>query len=146
MTNIQCRKNYITAPGIQMYGLDDILATAIVRACKYFGMEITLKDIKGSSRKREFVMTRQFYCVKAKSITKMSDNSIGTKINRDHATVLHCYKTVRDTLQKEYDKFWTDELKVVKPIDKEPIKQEFVRPFENSIPANNLPFHGWPDR
>lgn len=69
--------------------------------CSYF--KIPIYDIQSPSRKRDIVQTRQLIMYFAKKYTKFSLSFIGKKIgNRDHATVLHSCKTIKNL--KETDK------------------------------------------
>lgn len=63
--------------------------------CDYF--KIPLDQIQSKTRKRDVVQARQLAMFFAKKFTKASLSSIGTQIgNRDHATVLHACKTVKN--------------------------------------------------
>ena len=69
--------------------------------CTHYGLEI--KAIHTKSRKRDVVVARQVAMYLAKQYTDFSMAKIGTLIGgRDHATVLHACKTVRE--QKNVDK------------------------------------------
>ncbi|HEY9125246.1 MAG TPA: chromosomal replication initiator protein DnaA [Bacteroidales bacterium] len=67
--------------------------------CNYFN--ITPDQLSVNTRKREIVLARQVAMYFSKLLTKSSLTTIGTNIGKkDHATVLHAYKTVlnlRDT-------------------------------------------------
>ncbi|HON18579.1 MAG TPA: chromosomal replication initiator protein DnaA [Salinivirgaceae bacterium] len=66
--------------------------------CSYF--KIPVDEIKGRSRKREIVLVRQISMYFAKELTKDSLASIGKNIGgRDHATVLHACKSVKDMME-----------------------------------------------
>ena len=63
--------------------------------CEYF--KIPMDDIQSKTRKRDIVQARQLAMFFAKKFTKASLSSIGTQIGkRDHATVLHACKTVKN--------------------------------------------------
>lgn len=63
--------------------------------CDYF--KIPIDEIQSKTRKRDVVQARQLAMYFAKKFTKASLSSIGTQIgNRDHATVLHACKTVKN--------------------------------------------------
>ena len=63
--------------------------------CDYF--KIPIDDIQSNTRKRDIVQARQLAMFFAKKYTKASLSSIGTQIGkRDHATVLHACKTVKN--------------------------------------------------
>lgn len=62
----------------------DVLAAVI---CDYF--DITVKQLKSSSRKREHVTARIIFSVIARDKFNMTFHAIGQFINRDHSTVIH---------------------------------------------------------
>lgn len=63
--------------------------------CDYF--KIPLEKVQSKTRKRDIVQARQLAMYFAKKYTNASLASIGSQIgNRDHATVLHACKTVRN--------------------------------------------------
>ena len=63
--------------------------------CDYF--KIPIDQIQSKTRKRDVVQARQLAMFFAKKYTKASLSSIGSQIgNRDHATVLHACKTVKN--------------------------------------------------
>lgn len=63
--------------------------------CDYF--KIPLEEVQSRTRKRDIVQARQLAMYFAKKYTKASLSSIGSQIgNRDHATVLHACKTVKN--------------------------------------------------
>lgn len=66
--------------------------------CKYFNLE--LSAIQTNSRKREIVQARQITMYLAKKYTSDSYSSIGKVVGKkDHATVLHACKTVKDQIE-----------------------------------------------
>lgn len=73
----------------------------IDKVCKHFEVETNVVHTK--SRKREIVQIRQIAMYLAKKHTNSSSSKIGKLIgNKDHATVLHACKMVKD--QVEVDK------------------------------------------
>jgi chromosomal replication initiator protein len=69
---------------------------------EYFN--ISIDKINSSTRKREIVQARQLAMYFSKSYTKHSLASIGSKLgNKDHATVLHACKTVRNLYDTDRD-------------------------------------------
>lgn len=60
--------------------------------CNYY--RVNRFDISSKSRSRKFIPARQMYCYLSKKITSESLGKIGFIINRDHATVLHSFKSV----------------------------------------------------
>ncbi len=78
--------------------------------CKYF--DIPLEKLKSKSRKRDTVQVRQLAMYFSKLYTKSSLAVIGNKCgNKDHATVLHACKTVRNLLDTDKSfKKYVDEL------------------------------------
>jgi chromosomal replication initiator protein len=66
--------------------------------CKYFNLEKSL--LQTPSRKREIVQARQLTMYLSKKYTDCSFSHIGKIIGRkDHATVLHACKTIKDQLE-----------------------------------------------
>ncbi len=66
--------------------------------CKYFKLEPA--TIQTNSRKREIVQARQIAMYLAKKYTDKSYSHIGKIVGRrDHATVLHACKTVKDQIE-----------------------------------------------
>lgn len=63
--------------------------------CDYF--KIPIEEVQSKTRKRDIVQARQLAMYFAKKYTKASLASIGSQIGkRDHATVLHACKTVKN--------------------------------------------------
>ncbi len=86
--------------------IDDIIGTV----CKHFGLEINAIHTK--SRKREVVQARQVAMYLAKHHTDFSTSKIGTLIgNRDHATVLHACKAIKE--QREVDRAFRSEIEEI---------------------------------
>lgn len=70
--------------------------------CDHFDMPIDLLQAK--TRKREIVQARQIAMFFAKNLTKASLSSIGSQIGKkDHATVLHAYKTISNLIETNKD-------------------------------------------
>ena len=87
--------------------IDDIIETV----CKHYGLETSA--IQTKSRKREIVQARQIAMFLAKDNTDFSTARIGKLIgNRDHATVLHACKTIKE--QEEVDKVFHEELEEIR--------------------------------
>ncbi len=77
--------------------------------CDYFSMPVD--QMKSKTRKREIVQARQIAMYFAKNKTKSSLSTIGARIGgKDHATVLHACKTVKNLLDtdKRFKVFVTD--------------------------------------
>lgn len=63
--------------------------------CEYFNLSV--EDIKSSSRKRNIVQARQIAMYLSRNLTQESLSSIGEHLGgKDHATVLHSCNTVSD--------------------------------------------------
>ena len=87
--------------------IDDIMETV----CKHYGLETTA--IQTKSRKQEVVQARQIAMFLAKDNTDFSTARIGKLIgDRDHATVLHAFKTVKE--REEVDKNFHEELEEIR--------------------------------
>jgi len=68
--------------------------------CDYFKLDP--KEIQAKSRKREIVQARQIAMYFSKHLTTYSLSMIGAEIGgKDHATVLHSYKTVKDLIMTD---------------------------------------------
>ena len=86
--------------------IDNIIETV----CSHFGLEPA--TIHTKSRKRDVVQARQIAMYLAKNHTDYSASKIGMFIgNKDHATVLHACKTIREL--KEVDKTFKAELEEI---------------------------------
>lgn len=78
--------------------------------CKHFNIKTEL--LQTASRKREIVQARQVAMYLSKIYTEMSLAQIGSVIGKkNHATVLHACKTVKDQL--EVDKSFRDEIEEI---------------------------------
>jgi chromosomal replication initiator protein len=68
--------------------------------CGYFNL--TSEGMLSKSQKREIVQARQIAMYLSRNLTKDSLASIGAQIGgKDHATVLHAFKTVRDLMDTD---------------------------------------------
>ena len=87
--------------------IPDIIETV----CDHFGLETS--SIQTKSRKREVVQARQIAMYLAKEYTDYSVARIGKLIgDRDHATVLHAFKTVKEL--EEVDKNFHEEIEEIR--------------------------------
>lgn len=66
---------------------------------EHYGIDSDL--LYGKSRKREISDARQVVMYLAKKYTKFSSTSIGLKLSRNHATVLHACKTIEERVSIE---------------------------------------------
>lgn len=81
--------------------------------CKHFNIKTEL--IQTASRKREIVQARQVTMYLSKQYTELSLAQIGAQIGKkNHATVLHACKTVKDQL--EVDRTFRDDLDEIEKI------------------------------
>jgi chromosomal replication initiator protein len=77
--------------------------------CDYFDMNVDV--LQSKTRKREIVQARQIAMFFSKNLTSSSLSTIGSVIGgKDHATVLHAYKTVNNLAEtnKEFKSYITD--------------------------------------
>jgi len=77
--------------------------------CDYFDMNVEV--LQSKTRKREIVQARQIAMYFSKNLTSSSLSTIGSVIGgKDHATVLHAYKTVNNLSEtnKEFKSFIAD--------------------------------------
>ena len=65
--------------------------------------DVSIKDLKGKSRKRKIVKPRQviMYLLRTKARMMLSD--IGEVMNRDHTTAIHSITCVQNELTHPYD-------------------------------------------
>lgn len=66
----------------------------IEKICDVTGINPTTLSMR--TRKREIVDARHIYCYIAKRETSLSLSKIGEPINRDHTSVLHAIKKIRN--------------------------------------------------
>lgn len=65
---------------------------------------IKVSELKGQSRRHEAVRPRQIVCYLAKELTKKSLPDIGRRMGgRDHTTVLHSVRAVKERITKDED-------------------------------------------
>lgn len=77
--------------------------------CDYFDMNVEV--LQSKTRKREIVQARQIAMYFSKNLTNSSLSTIGSQIGgKDHATVLHAYKTVNNLVEtnKEFRSYIGD--------------------------------------
>lgn len=63
---------------------------------------ITLEKLKAIGKKTEVVEPRQIAMYIAKETTNLKLNQIGRYFNRDHATVLHAHKKIKNFMDVEF--------------------------------------------
>ena len=72
------------------------------KVCEHYKLDVSVLNSK--SRKRELVQVRQIAMFLVKKHTEISTSKIGHFIgNRDHATVLHACKIVKDLIETDKD-------------------------------------------
>lgn len=75
------------------------LSAILTQVSNHFGLKPS--DLRGRDRKRDFVDARHIFCTVSKELyPKVSLQSIGQVINRDHATVIHAVKEVYSVREK----------------------------------------------
>lgn len=84
----------------------------IEKVSDYYKIEV--KDIKGKSRKRQFVKARFISMYLIRNSTTLKLKTIGDIVGRDHTTVLHSLQTIQNTLSLHYDTDLKDELQEIK--------------------------------
>ena len=75
---------------------------------------IQIKDIKGKSRKRQFVKARFISMYLIRNNTELKLKTIGDIVGRDHTTVIHSLQTIQNTINLHYDTDLKDELTEIK--------------------------------
>ena len=75
-------------------GLQRILSVV----CDYF--DVSIADVKGKNRQRDFCTARHVYCYLAcdRTLERHTLTTIGAEIDRDHASVLHGKKKIANFL------------------------------------------------
>ncbi|MGM9811285.1 MAG: chromosomal replication initiator protein DnaA [Muribaculaceae bacterium] len=64
--------------------------------CSYY--DVNIDALYGKTRKREISDARQLVMYLAKELTQLSSTNIGVRLSRDHATVLHSCRTIKERL------------------------------------------------
>ena len=64
--------------------------------CSFY--DVNIDAVYGKTRKREISDARQLVMYLAKELTQLSSTNIGVRLSRDHATVLHSCRTVKERL------------------------------------------------
>jgi len=87
------------------YSIEGLKAQNIMReVCATMG--VTIDQIKGRRRLREYVEARHVFCYLCREHTILPLQKIGAMINRDHATVMHSHKTIKGWI--EFDQFFKE--------------------------------------
>ena len=77
----------------------------LLKMLDYVSMDtgISISSMQGKNRKREIVFARQIYCWLVNKYIKKGDTpsfaTVGSLINKDHATVIHAIKTVNNLIE-----------------------------------------------
>jgi chromosomal replication initiation ATPase DnaA len=92
--------NYYAAPGL-IRNQDRINATIIIeKVSKYF--DLTIPGIVSPSRMAKVVMARQISQYILRNKLKMPYKAIGLLFNRDHTSVIHSVKYIRQQLEMKH--------------------------------------------
>jgi chromosomal replication initiation ATPase DnaA len=75
------------------------LDTLIIKISEH--LKISVDDIKGKVRKREFVEARMIFSYFARNSLRYTFTSIGEFINRHHSTIVHHTYMVNDFIDTE---------------------------------------------
>lgn len=86
----------------------------IEKVANYYN--VSIKDVKGKSRKRQFVKARFISMYLIRNGTTLKLKTIGDIVGRDHTTVMHSLQTIQNTLNLHYDTDIRDELNEIKRI------------------------------
>jgi chromosomal replication initiation ATPase DnaA len=99
-TNWNAMLNYYAAPGL-IRNQDRINATIIIeKVSKYF--DLTIPGIVSPSRMAKVVMARQISQYLLRIKLKMPYKAIGLLFNRDHTSVIHSVKYIRQQLEMKH--------------------------------------------
>lgn len=124
----------------------------ITKFASYFNLE--KKDIESPSRKKEIVSARNLIVYFLRDYGDMSFMDIGRLLgNRDHTTIIHSYKKIKDTtgLKEDFETRFASFIKEIELVNSEPstgdiplvpeiiksIRSYIHNPFE---PVSNLKF------
>ena len=89
------KRSYWTAPGISPELTPDLLLHRV-----YYVTGISVSDMKSKCRKREIVTARQvFFYLARETFPKMGLKTLGAMLDKDHATVIHSSKAVKDLIE-----------------------------------------------
>jgi len=84
-------------PGIRIPTQTEKIEIILFHACEYF--KVQESQIKGKSRKREYVWPRQVSLYLICKYVNLSLTAIGEYFDRDHTTVIHSYNTACDMIE-----------------------------------------------
>ncbi|MFT3901500.1 MAG: chromosomal replication initiator protein DnaA [Gordonia sp. (in: high G+C Gram-positive bacteria)] len=90
-------RNLLPESGAQEVSAPRILAVT----ADYF--DVTLDQLTGASRKQEIVTPRQIAMYLCRELTDLSLPKIGEAFNRDHSTVMHAEKKIKEQLAERRD-------------------------------------------
>jgi chromosomal replication initiation ATPase DnaA len=85
--------SFYVYPGLKMIP-NGTISEKLIAICK--ANDVTIEEIKSSSRKYRLVAVRQSFCFLSKKKTTLSLNQIGSLIDRNHATVIHSIKMTKN--------------------------------------------------
>ena len=87
---------------------NDRSTARIVMRCVLDHFTINQIELKSRRRDGDIRMARQIFCAMTRNYTELSSIAIGSFVNRDHATVLHACKVVKnakDTKESMWDHY-----------------------------------------
>lgn len=112
---------------------------------EYF--DTNLEEIRSKSKKREYTAPRQILATLLKHHTNFSLYDIGAHVHRDHSTITHCAKVLRNAKDVGDRLFWQyDEiekqllaiLKYSKPISEEEKTKLILSKSDQQEPGNHF--------
>ncbi len=68
----------------------------VSESCKMYG--VTETEIKSTRRSRNYVEPRQWICYFGEQLTKLTTGQIGTRIGKDHSSVLYSRNTMKNLI------------------------------------------------
>lgn len=77
-------------------------AAAIQRATAA-EFKLSLAELLGSSRQREFAVPRQLAMALCRDLTWLSHGQVGLAFHRDHTSVVHAYKRTAERIASDAD-------------------------------------------
>lgn len=85
--------------------------------------QVEKEKISGKDRMKKIVITRQLYCYIAREHFRYNLTEIANSINKDHTTVIHSYRNVKNMLDVD-DELWSIPYKKIMEKIREESKSE----------------------
>lgn len=120
----------------EKYKIEDIIEIV----CDYF--DLNIETFHKKTNKREIVQARQIAMYFAKELTRNSLYKIGESIGgKDHATVLHAYKTVNNLIDtnKNFANYVNEIRILILKANEKPTVDELIEQLSIHLKKDNKP-------